>query len=954
MSSASPASKQPGRAAGNGQKKAARGSVSASRASTVAARKQWGIGLAAAFVAAVAMYFGTLAPLERQSLDWRAATFDRASPGPSDKLALAAIDDRAIEQIGRWPWSREKLAAIIDELARVGAKVVALDILLDDEQVDGPAEGGVRADQQLSEAIRRHGNVVVPTNFRFAAEDAGESARAERVKGFLAEHPELVTRWQQPGVLQDAAERLARVTLAAGADEDAVFRLRERFERSLRRAVALSMLTASSSFADTPGQRFDGIDARSASTPVLPLASVASMTANVTFNVYDGDNGVRRLPIAVRTDGRWWPSLGFAAALRYFDRQADSTSITDRGLMLNLRDDVRRELVTHSDTVGGNVRPGLTVVTWPRGRPSATDRSRLDAGWQWQFFDSERARHAEVSCGAIYQLSELREKADANAALAKTRINQLYGAEARVQTISAEDRTELLRSVGTNADKSALTLLQKAAAEARVWIDFQLDGTELGKLPQEDQDLIANFRAAETGLPELVRSVATQRAAIASLETTLRERLGDRIVFVGFTFTGANADFVATSIDPKTPGVHLHMAVANSILQDFNRVYGPLWLDLVAVALLGMLGTLVATRMGVVGAPLATVGIVAGWAAFAGAVLFDQQRLIVSVAGPAAAALGSSLAVLLHRLFVEQRTRRKTEERFKSYVSPKVVDILVSNPDLDSMQPQRRELSILFTDIAGFTTIAERLGSQKTAEVLRLYLGPMTETLQSFEGTLDKYIGDAIVAFWGAPIETERHAELSCRAALAMLTKLDELNGSGAFGEGLTLGMRIGVATGEVMVGDFGNPPRNSSYTVLGDTANLASRLESANKAFNSRILTTGVTRAAVLADAPADVADWLWRPIGRINVKGKNEAVEMWELIGTLRPKGERTQEHVRACARLVDAYVAGDLAEADAALADLQAAFGHDAFTNLYRDGLEQIRGGQAAPGTLILSEK
>lgn len=953
MSSASPESNRPN-AGRPGRKRAARGSVSAARAGTVAARKQWGIGLAAAFVAAVAMYFGTLAPLERQTLDWRAANFDRASPGPSDKIALAAIDDRAIEQIGRWPWSREKLAAIIDELARVGAKVVALDILLDDEQVDGPAVDGPGADEQLAQAIRKHGNVVVPTNFRFAAEDASESARAERIKGFLAEHPELVADWRKPGVLKDAAERLARATLAANAEEDAVFRLRERFERSLRRAVALSMLTGSSSFGDTAGRRFDGIDARSASTPVLPLASVAAMTANVTFNVYDGDSGVRRLPIAVRTDDRWWPSLGFAAALRFYDQRADSTTITERGLRLNLSPKVSRELVTHTDTVSGTQRPGLTVVSWPRGRPSTTDRSRLDAGWQWQFFDAERARHAEVSCGAIYQLSELRETVEANAWLARTRINQLYGAQARVQTLSPEDRTELLASLASNADRAALSILQKAAAEAKVWIEFQLDGTELGKLPQEDQDLIANFRAAEKGLPELVRSLATQRAAIASLETTLRERLGGRIVFVGFTFTGANADFVATSIDPKTPGVHLHMAVANSILQDFNRVYGPFWLDLLAVALLGTLGTLVATRMGVVGAPLATVGIVAGWAVFAGAVLFDQQRLIVSVAGPGAAALGSSLAVLLHRLFVEQRTRRKTEERFKSYVSPKVVDILVNNPDLDSMQPQRRELSILFTDIAGFTTIAERLGSQKTAEVLRLYLGPMTETLQSFEGTLDKYIGDAIVAFWGAPIETERHAELSCRAALAMLTKLDELNASGAFGEGLTLGMRVGVATGEVMVGDFGNPPRNSSYTVLGDTANLASRLEGANKAFNSRILTTGITRAAVLASAPADVAGWLWRPIGRINVKGKNEAVEMWELIGTLRPKGDRTEEHVRACARLVDAYVAGDVGAAAAALDDLEAAFGPDAFTHLYREGLQLIRDGGAAPGTLILTEK
>ena len=960
------------------------------RMGTVTLQRQWTIGVLTSIGACLLMLLGLLSPLELRTIDWRAAWFDHASPPPSDKIALVAIDDAAIERVGRWPWSRDKLAMVIDELATLGASVVALDLLLDDEQrsdADGSmiasfagGNGGVSPDaatfdgatpdDALAAAMKRHGNVIAPTNFRFNVEVARGATLDDRAKKYVQEHPELVQKWNDRPAIERAVKELALTVPEARTDADALFAMSARVRVYLKRAIALQKLTAASSFSQSTGGDSSAFQqflfqpavfqpplSKEASTPVLSLANAAVMTANVTVNSYDSGGGVvRRIPIAVEAKNRMWPTLGLAAALRLHNKAASSLTVQGSSIVADLGDGRPRRIVTHWAELSGNLegtrRGGLVMVTWPRGVVTAGAGQQVDTDWQWQFFDLASSKPAEVSIGSVYRLGVLRETLRLNRAKAKELVQFVYCGE-NPRVLSPEDRKLLLNAIEAGNLPASVLLLEKVKSEFDLWKELQLDGTTIDKLAAADQDVIRAFTEA-ADLPEKLKTADRQREQIQQMFNVLKDRLGGRIAFIGFTATGTIADFVPTSISPKTPGVHLHMATANAVLQDFQRVMGPVWLDVLATLALGVLSTFVAVRMGVIGAPLATIGLVAIWALVAGSLVWDYQRTIVAIAGPGMAGIGSSGGVLLHRLFTEQRTRRKTEERFKSYVSPKVVDILVNNPDLDSMQPQRRELSILFTDIAGFTTIAERLGSQRTAEVLRLYLGPMTETLQNYEGTLDKYIGDAIVAFWGAPVETERHAELCCRAGLAMLEKLDALNRQGTFGEGLALGMRIGLATGEVMVGDFGNPPRNSSYTVLGDTANLASRLESANKAFGSRILTTAATRAEAMAGAPADIAAWLWRPIGRINVKGKLEAVELWELIGTLRPKADLTAAWVAACTLLVDAYISGDTDGATQRLDELETVFGNDVFSSLYREGLAAIARGEAKPGTLVLHEK
>jgi adenylate cyclase len=606
---------------------------------------------------------------------------------------------------------------------------------------------------------------------------------------------------------------------------------------------------------------------------------------------------------------------------------------------------------------------GLYLVTWPRATASKTLPDSQVRGWQWQFWNTERQVAAEFPIGRVYEPVRIGEAVMDNLR-AVQRGMDLAMLAGNLRMLGAEDLTKWKQAMpellATRPDDPAFAprlaeverLVAAAVKEAEGYLEMMAPpDLDLKTLAPAERDQILNLRDAAKTLPKLTTLVRDGLNQIAELRAQARERLGGKLVIVGWTATGAAADFVSTSIDPRTPGPHVHTAVANAVLTGFARRPAPAWADALAIIALGTLGTLVGIRATVVLAPIGAAVIIMGWFLLSGAVIWDHWWVITSVAGPGVAAAAGVGVVILHRLLVEQRSRRKTEERFKSYLSPAVVDILVNNPELDSMKPWRKTLSIMFTDLAGFTTTAERLGGDRTAEVLAKFLGGMTEIVQSTGATLDKYIGDAIMAFWGAPIDDEQHARNACRAAVKMIQTLDRQNARGDFGDAGTLVMRVGIASGEVMVGDFGNPPRNSSYTVIGDTANLASRLEGANKAFGSRILVSQATREL------AGDGEFLFRLIGDVKVKGRIGATRLFELIAG-EPKGPRTAEWVALTETMVNEFRARRFAECLEAADRLERDFGDETLAGLYREEV-RLWSGEDAPdspfdGTITLNEK
>jgi len=267
-----------------------------------------------------------------------------------------------------------------------------------------------------------------------------------------------------------------------------------------------------------------------------------------------------------------------------------------------------------------------------------------------------------------------------------------------------------------------------------------------------------------------------------------------------------------------------------------------------------------------------------------------------------AAVLLSLLGALVVNYATEGRQKRFIKNAFRQYLSPKVIEQLIAHPERLKLGGERRTLSIFFSDLQGFTSIAEGLDPEELTSLLNDYLSAMTEIIHEEGGTLDKYVGDAIIAFWNAPLEQPDHASRCARAALRCQAKLAELRPAFRGRIGRDLAMRIGLNTGMAIVGNMGSHSR-FDYTVLGDAVNLASRLEGVNKQFGTWILASEAFRKE-LGEAFAA------REISRVAVVGRREAVRIFELF----PREESSPRAAadRAFAEGLEAFYAGRFGEA------------------------------------------
>ena len=258
--------------------------------------------------------------------------------------------------------------------------------------------------------------------------------------------------------------------------------------------------------------------------------------------------------------------------------------------------------------------------------------------------------------------------------------------------------------------------------------------------------------------------------------------------------------------------------------------------------------------------------------------------------------------VALYRIVVEEREKRKVRGSFQQYLSPEVIRRLLERPQL--VQPRKTEITVMFSDIRDFTTISEALDAQDLALLLNRYLSDMTKIIFNTQGTLDKYIGDAVMAFWGAPFEAEDHAVSSCRAALAMMQRVAELREEWRAAGRPVLDIGIGLNTGTASVGNMGSQLRYG-YTAMGDVVNLSSRLEGLNKEFRTHILVGSATFNAVRD------ADFLFRELDLIRVKGKLQPVTIYELVA-LRGAADEHEERLDAFARARASYLRREWPEA------------------------------------------
>jgi len=320
------------------------------------------------------------------------------------------------------------------------------------------------------------------------------------------------------------------------------------------------------------------------------------------------------------------------------------------------------------------------------------------------------------------------------------------------------------------------------------------------------------------------------------------------------------------------------------------------------------------------------------WAAIS-VLALRRFNLVLASGLPLLQVLTMFLAATTYRFFSEEREKRKARERFSRFLAPAIVDEVLAQEGSLRLGGEKRELTALFADIRGFTTISERLDPHVLLEVLNQYLTPMTDIIvQGHQGTLDKYIGDAIMAFWGAPRPQPDHALRACRAALAMLVELDRLR-EGWRAQGLPdIDVGIGLNTGPMSVGFVGSQDRFYNYTILGDAVNLASRLEGANRPYGTRIIIGPETHAQVREHVVV-------RQLDLVRVKGKREPVRIYELL-SLAPGPDALRPFLEAFAWGLSAWQAQRWDEATARFLEADRLKGGDACAQVYLARCEEMR--------------
>ncbi|HMD67674.1 MAG TPA: adenylate/guanylate cyclase domain-containing protein, partial [Chitinivibrionales bacterium] len=373
------------------------------------------------------------------------------------------------------------------------------------------------------------------------------------------------------------------------------------------------------------------------------------------------------------------------------------------------------------------------------------------------------------------------------------------------------------------------------------------------------------------------------------MKNRVKGGLEGKIFLVGSTVQGL-FDIVSAPIDDHYPGVEVHASLVNSFLTNtFMRRLSE-WQDFLILLLVAMvIGILTFFLKPVWGAVFGAAAIFAYF--LIAMTVFTESRLWIEIARPILAIVITFSGVMVLRYITEEKDRKFLQSTFKQYLSPELIDIMYSSKQQPKLGGDEGIRTAFFTDIQGFSTISEKLGSpSRLVELLNEYLTEMTDILLRHYGTLDKYEGDAILAFFGAPMPMDDHAKQACLTALDMQARLADLRKKWAAEEDKWpaivhgMRMRVGINSGPIVTGNMGSRTR-LNYTMMGDTVNLAARLESAAKQYGVFIMISNFTYEMVKNDFEV-------RQLDKITVVGKSEPVTVFELLaakGKLSPDLEK-----------------------------------------------------------------
>ncbi len=805
----------------------------------------------------------------------------RADPVEEQEILLVDVDDKAIDYAGTWPIRRDVVADAVILMAEMGMSYLVFDIEYVDHsptavdetllETDLPERSAAllteTRDNLISFLQAVQNGTVTPGEIEFYLPDVEEE--------FSATNQELVNLY---GDLarnnDDYLGRSARifdtayftVNLAPGVQLDVDPEL-IRFYQS---EIALT---------DVRGDVATIPDAASIMPTIDPIIR-RSAGAGFPNVIVDPDGVRRRVHLMQSHNGSIYGQLAFTPLLHRLGNPAIEVT--------------RNEILLHgeNDTIAiPRAEDGTMLINWPHADYLGSFR-HLSFGMllEHNFLLQRMLRNVQIRDDWGY-LDEYRGEpglARQSLDLSQMRRDAIFGGNRDLLFRYSEDLDRFLAEVAGYLSPER---------EARFMAALE-EGRASGQIPESDAAFIAN------DYPVWVRAVRTQAEDIARIRAELREEVTGTFAVIGHAATGTT-DIGVNPFSEQYVNIGTHAAVANTILTGDFLDDRPWYVAAAVSVVVSIVLALMIRSLGPVLSGLVDLG----W----GAAGIGASYLLMARAGVFVSPVNLVISnVLIYVVFTVIKFRAAEAEKgfikdaFSHYLSEDVISEVLDDPSKLSLGGQKKVCTAMFTDVKGFSTISEQLSPEDLVLLLNRYLSQMSDIVLDERGTIDKYEGDAIIAFFGAPIDLSDHAARACRSAVAMKKVEIELNKE-FLAEEMTPGpllTRIGINSGDMVVGNMGTD-RKMNYTMMGNTVNLAARLEGVNKQYGTWILISEATKELV-------GSHFLTRSLDRVRVVGINTPVRLFELVDNTSDATSEAKELVRTFEEGIAGYESRDFIQA------------------------------------------
>mgnify|MGYP001474770540 CR=1 FL=1 len=808
----------------------------------------------------------------------------------SDSVLLVNVDDYAIERVGNFPWTRDILANSIIYMKEMGADFVLFDlsyldrspVVVDPDYVkeELPAYleyGFSQINDSFTQILDAASSKDIPLRDLPYYKDELLSFN-ESIKNSLDANIAYVTRdvdeyfAQALSFFDSSYLTLTMISKDTLQDDDKTFDMKEYGYdvEWLENVVALKNIDGSK---DTVTPEYVGI------SPAIALLLRSAKSAGFVNSDPDADGYRRRLHLVAKYNGRYYGQFSFVPLLEYFGNPhvvVTNASITLKDVSIN---------GTIKDIVIPRCEDGSVLIKWPA--KTYPDYNTISA---WEVI-----KNIEIEKDIIKNLRTLKDAGFFNYWTEGDNPLELYDSAEYIKTLLYEgEDPENGVTIGTYREYR-----NNFYTSVSLFLDPVYENLILSDVAG-DADLVQYVSESFRELRNLFNVLSESKKSVS-------EKLKGSFCIIGTTAT-STIDVGLTMYQERFPNVGIHSTMANMILaQEFlddTPGYVSIIIALILSVLLGIATKQLDAKKSML-AGIVTVIISVGVLLL----FFVITKKYIGVVVPLTSVSLTFISLTVISLFSNIKEKSFLRNAFSRYLSPDVINEIIKDPSKLNLGGEKREMTALFTDIKGFSTISERMQPVELVNLLNKYLTDMSNIILDFRGTIDKYEGDAIIAFFGAPIAMEDHADRACRSAIRMKKAEQKINDELMQTAGLLpfpLFTRVGINTGEMVVGNMGTANK-MDYTMIGNAVNLAARLEGVNKQYNTKgILISEHTKNRITP------GQFIMRSLDRVRVVGVETPLRLYELLEEAEFLTESMREQVALWEKAIELYEGRKFTEA------------------------------------------